>query len=263
MRSSPTEKRAARGRIPQDEEEMTTSTPDDPVAGAEAARRTICIYELGTTNYDEVHTLQRRLQAQRRQDQGADSLLLTEHRPVITLGRSHPEPDLRVPADELAEQGIPVIQTERGGDITYHGPGQLVAYGILDLRAWDLGVVDYAAALEETVVGVLADWGVKGERVPAGRGVWVGGRKVASLGLNVRKWVTMHGIAVNIDPEMSHFELINPCGMEGVEMTSLSLEVGKPIPMPEVVESFVFHFGRVFECAGQMMQLPQARSRGA
>jgi lipoate-protein ligase B len=237
------------------------STAGNAEAGLESVPRTIRIYELGTTNYDEVHALQRRLQAQRRDGQGADSLLLTEHEPVITLGRSHPEPDLRVTAEQLAERDINVVQTERGGDITYHGPGQLVAYGIVDLRGWGLGVGDYAALLEDTVVGLLADWGVRGERMAAARGVWVGGRKIASLGLNVRKWVTMHGIAVNVDPDMAHFALINPCGMEDIEMTSLSAEVGKQIPMPDVVESFVFHFSRVFECTGQLMPLPQPRAR--
>ena len=263
MRSSPTEKRAARGRIAQDQEEMPTPMVSGRELAPEPAARTIRVYELGTTNYDEVHTLQRRLQAQRRDGQGADALLLTEHYPVITLGRGHPEPNLRVPAEEIADFGIQVVPTERGGDITYHGPGQLVAYGIIDLREWGLSVGDYAAALEDTVVGVLADWGVKGERVPAARGVWVGERKIASMGINVRRWVTMHGIAVNIDPDIEHFELINPCGMEDVEMTSLSAEIGKPIPMPEVVESFVFHFGRVFECTGQMMSLPRPQVRRA
>jgi lipoate-protein ligase B len=122
-------------------------------------------------------------------------------------------------------------------------------------------VGDYAGALEDTVVGLLADWGVKGERVAAARGVWVGGRKIASLGINVRRWVTMHGIAVNIDPDMTHFDLINPCGMEDVEMTSLSAEVGKQILMPEVVESCVFNFGRVLECTEELVALPRTGTR--
>ncbi|MEX1103190.1 MAG: lipoyl(octanoyl) transferase LipB [Dehalococcoidia bacterium] len=225
--------------------------------------RIIKVYELGTTDYDEVHSLQRRLQQQRREGEGTDSLLLTEHRPVITLGRSHQEPDLRVPPPTLDEYGIRVVQTERGGDITYHGPGQLIAYGIVDLKAWEIGVVDYAALLEKTVIGVLADWGVKGEQVPAARGVWVGARKIASLGINVRRWVTMHGIALNIDPDMSHFDLINSCGMPDVEMTSLSAEVAKQVPMPDVVEAFVFHFGRVFECTTETVDVGKRPARRA
>lgn len=262
MRSSQTDRRAAAPKMPQHQKAATSSSRREREAPA-VVDRTIRVYELGTTSYDEVHSLQRRLQQQRREGQGVDSLLLTEHRPVFTLGRSHPEPDLRVPAESLAEQGIEIVQTERGGDITYHGPGQLVAYGIVDLKAWDLGVVDYAALLEQTVIGVIADWGVKGEQVSKARGVWVGGRKIASLGINVRRWVTMHGIAVNIDPDMSHFELINPCGLPDVEMTSLSNEVGKKVPLPEVLEAFVFHFGRVFECATETVDVATRPARRA
>jgi lipoic acid synthetase len=224
--------------------------------------RSISVYELGTTSYGEVHRLQRRLQAQRREGGGVDSLLLTEHRPVITLGRSHPEPDLRVAADVIANYGIEIHQTERGGDITYHGPGQLVAYGIVDLRGWNCHVLDFVTGLEETVIGVLADWGVRGERVEKARGVWVDGRKIASLGLNVRRWVTMHGIALNIDPDMSHFDLINPCGMSNIEMTSLSAEMNKQVAFDEVSEAFVFHFGRVFSCKTAMVDLSQRASSG-
>lgn len=211
--------------------------------------REIHVAQLGTTKYTEVLSLQRRLQARRRAGEGVDTLLLTEHRPVFTLGRSHSEPDLRVPADVVRRYGIEIIQTERGGDITYHGPGQLVAYGIVDLQAWGCGVVDYVTALEDTVIALLADWGVTGERDEHGRGVWVGGRKIASIGLNVRRWVTMHGIALNIDPDMSHFDLINPCGMKDMEMTSLSAETGKRVAFDDVSQAFVSHFARIFGCS--------------
>ncbi|HMO55492.1 MAG TPA: lipoyl(octanoyl) transferase LipB, partial [Tepidiformaceae bacterium] len=199
---------------------------------------------------------QQRLQTARREGGGADSLLLTEHRPVFTLGRSHPQPNLRVEPEMVRQYGIEIVQTERGGDITYHGPGQLVAYGVIDLRGWDLGVLDYVAGLEDTACGVLADWGIRGERSERGRGTWVDGRKIASLGLNVRRGVTMHGIALNIDTDLSHFELINPCGMRDVEMTTMVHEVGKQVPFDDVVEAFVFHFGRVFECVPKMMAVP-------
>lgn len=222
----------------------------------EASTRAVAVYDLGTTSYAEVHKLQQRLQAQRRDGSGVDTLLLTEHRPVFTLGRSHPTPDLRVEADTVRQWGIEIVQAERGGDITYHGPGQLVAYGIIDLKAWDLGVLDYVSGLEETVIGVLADWGIRGERSEAGRGVWVGERKIASVGLNVRRSVTMHGVALNIDPDMSHWELINPCGMQEMEMTSMATEVGRQVAFQEVLESFSFHFGRVFECAMRPATVP-------
>jgi lipoate-protein ligase B len=222
--------------------------------------RSVHIYELGTTSYGDVHRLQRRLQAQRREGSGLDTLILTEHRPVFTLGRSHPKPDLRVGEDVVRNYGIEVHQTERGGDITYHGPGQLVAYGIIDLKRWNCAVLDYVQGLEETVIGVLADWGVRGERDARGRGVWVERRKIASLGLNVRRWVTMHGIALNVDPDMSHFDLINACGMPDVEMTSLVSEVNKQVAMADVIEAFTFHFGRVFGARTEMMDLAAAAS---
>lgn len=225
-----------------------------------ADNREVHVYQLGTTSYGEVHRLQQRLQAQRRDGGGVDSLLLTEHRPVFTLGRSHSEPDLKVDPSVVRNYGIEIVQTERGGDITYHGPGQLVAYGIIGLRGWDLGVLDYVSGLEDVTIGLLADWGLRGERDPHGRGVWVNKRKIASLGLHVRRWVTMHGIAINVDPDMSHFDLINPCGMPDVEMTSLSAEMGKHVPFAEVNDAFIFHFGRVFECAVTIEELPRKKA---
>ncbi len=219
-------------------------------------RRNVLVYQLGTTSYGEVHRLQQRLQAQRREGAGADTLLLTEHRPVFTLGRSHPVPSLRASEELVRQYGIEIVQTERGGDITYHGPGQLVAYGIIDLRGWGIGVLDYLTGLEDTVIGVLADWGLRGERSALGRGVWVGEGKIASAGLNVRRGVTMHGIALNIDPDMSHFALINPCGMDDVEMTSMVAEAGKHIEFEDVAEAFLFHFGRVFACEVRPSPVP-------
>jgi len=225
-------------------------------------QRVVHVYELGTTNYEDVHRLQRRLQAQRRDGAGVDSLLVTEHRPVLTLGRSHPEPSLRVGADVIANYGIKVHQTERGGDITYHGPGQLVAYGIIDLRAWECSLMDYVSGLEETAIGVLGDWGVRGERSARGRGVWARGKKIAALGINVRRWVTMHGIALNVDPDMSHFDLINPCGMADIEVTSLSHEIGKQVLVEAVTESFIFHFKRVFECGAETVDMTKRAVSG-
>ena len=203
-----------------------------------------------------MHRLQQRLQSQRREGAGQDTLLLTEHRPVFTLGRSHPTPNLRVEASTISQWGIEIVQTERGGDITYHGPGQLVAYGIVDLKGWGIGVLDYVHGLEETVIGVLADWGLRGARNDLGRGIWVEDRKIASIGLNVRRWVTMHGVALNIDPDMSHWELINACGMDELEVTSMATEAGKQVSFDEVRESFVFHFARVFECNVQHVPVP-------
>ena len=211
--------------------------------------RSIRVYNLGVTPYSAVHDLQRQLQAARREPGREDGLLLTEHRPVFTLGRAHPEPDLRVTEAVVRAEGVEIVQTERGGDITYHGPGQLVIYGIVDLRTWGIGVVDYLAGLEDALIATIADWGVLGERSPHGRGVWVGQRKIASVGLNVRRGVTMHGAALNVDPDMAHFDLINACGMPDVRMTSLAAELGgSGVSVAEVQEAFVTRFAETFGC---------------
>ena len=210
--------------------------------------RAVVVRDLGLTGYGEVHRLQRELQAERVRGEGIDTLLLTEHRPVFTLGRNHPEPNLRATAEMVRAAGIEVAQTERGGDITYHGPGQLVAYGIIDLRAWGMGVVDYVEALEDAMFGVLAEWGVEGRRHECARGAWVGERKIGSVGLHVRRFVSMHGAALNVAPDMAHIALMNPCGLEDTEMTSLAAEAAQPVTVAQASEAFVRHFARVLDC---------------
>lgn len=210
--------------------------------------RCIDVHDLGLTGYRPVLDMQRELREARIAGALHDTLLLTEHRAVLTLGRAHPNPDLRVPVHTVAHAGIEIVQTERGGDITYHGPGQLVAYGIVDLRAWDIPLLDYVAGLEQTVIAVLARYGIEASRHKGARGVWVDGRKIASVGIHVRRWVTMHGIALNVAPEMPHFELINPCGLADVEMTSMERELGSAPPMREVKTAFVEAFATVFGC---------------
>ena len=212
------------------------------------ARRRVVVRDLGLTDYGEVHALQRRLQAERIRGAGVDTLLLTEHRPVFTLGRNRPEPSLRAPVEQVRARGIALARTERGGDITYHGPGQLVAYGIIDLRAWGVGVVDYVAALEETMIGALAEWGVEGGRHECARGVWTGGRKIGSVGLHVRRFVSMHGAALNVAPDMEHIALMNPCGLADAEMTSLSAEAGRPVTVAQAAEAFTHQFARALAC---------------
>ena len=158
-----------------------------------ASERTIVVRDLGLTEYGEVHRLQQELQAERIRGEGVDTLLLTEHRPVFTLGRNHPEPNLRATEAMVRAAGIEVAQTERGGDITYHGPGQLVAYGIIDLQGWGVRVVDYVSALEDTMFGVLGEWGIEGDRhdvrargLGGGAEGWVGGAARAALRLDAR-----------------------------------------------------------------------------
>ena len=224
-------------------------TSEDTVAPEpEVATRHLVLRDLGLTKYEPTLQIQRKSQAELRADASAPGLLLlTEHEPVFTLGRNHPNPDLRVPATVVAAAGIPIVQAERGGDITYHGPGQLVAYPIVNLRAWRLGAVDYVAALEETAIKMLAAYGIDAGRRDGARGAWVGTRKISSVGVNVRGGVSMHGIALNVDPNLDHFEMINACGLGNVEITSIAREGGDADPL--VAKSrFLEAFREVFEC---------------
>lgn len=211
--------------------------------------RTITVRDLGRNDYLDVLALQRACQDARAEGEAPDTLFLTEHEPVLTLGRSHPEPDLRQPMAAVEAAGISIVQTERGGDITYHGPGQLVVYGIIDLKAWGIGAVDYVNGLEEAAIRMLGGWGIAARRVTKARGAWVGARKIASVGVNVRRHVTMHGIAINLSPNMDHFALINPCGLSGVEMTSVLRETGRDVGVAEAGDAFVREFEAVFGCS--------------
>jgi lipoate-protein ligase B len=218
--------------------------------------REVTLVDLGRLTYTPALEVQRRLAAARREGLTGDWLLLVEHPPVFTLGRGHPDPDLRVPRDLVEREGIAIVQTERGGDITYHGPGQLVAYGVIDLRDWGIDVIDYVSGLERAVIAVLSRWGVAGRQAVGRRGVWVGDRKVASVGIHVRRWVTMHGIALNVDMELDQFSLINPCGLRDIEMTTLSREAGSPVRLGAVAAVFVEEFAREFSCTSRPGVLP-------
>lgn len=165
---------------------------------------------------------------------GRDRLLLVEHEPVLTLGANFHESNLLLPRDEYAARGIEVVPTDRGGDVTYHGPGQLVAYPVfsLELRGRDLH--RWLRDLEEVVIQTLAGYGVAGRRFPPHTGVWVEDLKMCAIGIKVRRWVSFHGLALNCDNELSPFDLIVPCGIEGYGVTSLSQRVGRRVSVDEV-----------------------------
>ena len=214
-----------------------------------AAERTVTVrlVALGRTRYEDALALQRRLQAARKLGQAPDTLLLTEHDPVLTVGRNAGLEHLLVPHAELAARGIALVRVERGGDITYHGPGQLVAYPILDLTGFGRDVRRHIWRLEETAVR-LARFGVRGERRPGTPGIWVGARKVASVGVYISRWVTMHGIAINVDMDLTPFTFIHPCGLVGLEMTTLAQECGRHVLMEEAARVYRETFAAVFGC---------------
>ncbi len=174
------------------------------------------------------------------------TLFLLEHRPVITLGREADEQHLLRTREQFAAEGIEITETDRGGDVTYHGPGQMVAYPILDLNQWRRSVGWYLRALEDVLLRLLATYGLHGERVDGLTGVWVGGAKVAAIGIGVRRWVTYHGIALNVNPNLEHFGYIVPCGITDKPVTSLCRLLGEAPPMPEIMQRYEDAFRAVF-----------------
>ena len=193
-----------------------------PVPGATLHR--LDVRDLGLVPYGEALELQRRLADERIKGLIPDTLLLLEHPAVITLGRSWKQSSLPVDPEALRRRGIEVFDIERGGDVTYHGPGQLVGYPILDLNQHKPDLHWYLRQLEEMLIVALAGLGIPAERRDSYTGVWTGGRKIASIGVHVRQWVTWHGFALNVTTDLTPFSLIVPCGIPDVEMTSVARE---------------------------------------
>jgi lipoate-protein ligase B len=174
-----------------------------------------------------------------------DLILFLEHPPVFTLGRRGGLENLKVPQTFLDSQGIEVIHVERGGDITYHGPGQLVLYPIVDLKSSGWKVVDFVLGLEEIMIRVLSDWGLQGERNTLNRGVWIGRLKIGSIGIAVRRGVSFHGLALNVNTGLEPFGWMNPCGLIGVMVTSMKKILGKEIPMDQVRRQTRIHVEQI------------------
>ncbi len=212
-----------------------------------AGKAWFCV-ELPVVDYGEAWRLQVALVAARRTAViGCDVLLLLEHPPVFTLGRRGGRENLVVSERLLEQSGIPVFHAERGGNITFHGPGQLVGYGIVDLHAAQLTVTDYVTFLEEVMIRTAAHWGVIAERNPLNRGVWAGLNKLGSIGIAVRRGVTFHGFAFNVNTSLEPFSWINPCGLKGIGVTSLERELGSTLPAVEVREVLKREVESVFQ----------------
>jgi len=209
--------------------------------------QSVALIELGTLAYPAAVRLMERLSEARRREEVGDVLLLGQHPAVITLGRGGGYEDVRVPPAVLRRLGIQVVQTERGGRATYHGPGQLVAYPILRLPEQDLH--DYVHRLEETVIHLLADYGIAAGRLNGYPGVWLGLEKIAAVGVAAREGVTSHGLALNVDPPLAHFDHITPCGLVDKGVTSMRHVLGQRIDLGAVATDFVRHFARVFDVA--------------
>ena len=210
--------------------------------------RTVEVRRLGRIPYADALALQRSLVEDRRAGRVDDLLLLLEHPHVLTLGvrndggRSH----ILATPDALDSRGIEVHETGRGGDITYHGPGQIVGYPIIDLRPDRCDVHRYVRDLEEVLIRTASDYGVEAERVEGLTGVWVGREKLAAIGVRISRWVTSHGFALNVTTDLEYFNLIVPCGIADRSVTSLASLLGHPVDRVEVEDRLAAHFGEVF-----------------
>lgn len=206
------------------------------------------VERLGVMPYSQALELQRRLAKHRIDGSVAqDVLLLLEHPPVVTLGRSSKEQHLLASPELLKARGVELFEVERGGDVTFHGEGQLVGYPIIDLKRHKRDLHWYLRQVEEALIVALRSFGISAERNPGYTGVWTAGRKIASIGVHARDWVTWHGFALNVSTDLRYFDLIVPCGIQAVTMTSISKELGRPVSVAEassvVASAFAATFG--------------------
>ncbi len=213
----------------------------------------VTVQRLGTVDYAAALTLQASLVDDRRTGRVGDTLLLLEHPPVITRGvKTRQGPNHIIASEEeLARQGVTVHETGRGGDVTYHGPGQLIGYPIIDLKPDRCDVHVYVRDLEEVLIRAIANFGMVGTRVKGLSGVWVGesGRekKIAAIGVRISRWITSHGFALNVATDLRHFRLIVPCGIADRDVTSIEQELGRPVPMSDVEDAVTSAFVSVFD----------------
>jgi lipoyl(octanoyl) transferase len=204
------------------------------------------VRRLGRVPYARGLELQQELVAQRQAGRIPDQLLLLEHDPVFTLGRNARAANVLLPAGTLRERGFEVFETGRGGDVTYHGPGQVVGYPILELPPDRRDVHRYVRDLEEVMLRTCADYGLQASRVEGLTGAWLGDEKIGAIGVRIARWVTSHGFAFNVGTDLQAFELIVPCGIRGRGVTSLERQLGRKLPLEEVEDRIAANFAAVF-----------------
>jgi lipoyl(octanoyl) transferase len=233
------------------------------------SRQTVLFEDLGRIPYKRAWDYQEQLLQQNLQAKavsaGAEAepmetvhhFLMVEHPPVFTLGKSGKEEHALLPEEELARRGIEYFKTNRGGDITFHGPGQIVGYPILDLEKFYTDIGRYLRSLEEVIILTLAEYGIKGERSAGETGVWIDPnikgreRKICAMGIRCSRWITMHGFAFNVNTDLGFFDHIVPCGIPGKQVTSLQKELGHALPIDDVKEKVKRNFEKVFGVALQ------------
>ncbi len=204
------------------------------------------VIQIGRIEYNNAYSIQKELVAKRISGQIPDTLILLEHEPVITVGRGGSLSNVIISEDERLKEKIALFKINRGGDVTYHGPGQLVGYPILDLNGYGRDIHKFLRLLEEVIIKVLAGYGLKALRLRGLTGVWVGRKKIASIGVGVRKWISFHGFGLNVAPDMRYFSFINPCGLGDGKMTSMKELLLCDLPLEDVQEKVIKNFSEVF-----------------
>jgi lipoate-protein ligase B len=215
-----------------------------------SAPNRIAVWRLGMVEYGVAYQLQKKLHQQRVEGEIGDTLLLLEHPPTITVGKAGSTDNILVPHEALHQKGIALYFVDRGGDVTYHGPGQLVGYPILDLSSRGGDLKRYVHNLEEVLIWTLEDFSIKAARDPQHVGVWIGQKKIASIGLSVRDWVTMHGFSLNVCTRMEDFSLIHACGLRDRRSGSMQELLGFPPSMDQVSEKLQRRFSELFDKGG-------------
>jgi lipoyl(octanoyl) transferase len=228
-----------------------TTTAHRPASMAESVlsgslHAAVQVHRLGRVGYRQAWALQRQLLAARRQGRISDTLVLLSHPPVITMGRGGRPEHLVGSLRELSGRGVEFVETDRGGDVTFHGPGQVVGYAIVDLTQRKRDLHRYLRDIEEVIVRAVAEFGIDAGRVPGLTGVWVGDAKLAAIGVRVSRWITHHGFALNVDTDLSYFDLIVPCGITDKRVTSMKKLLGRDIDRDVVEDALARSFSRVF-----------------
>lgn len=211
-------------------------------------RDSISVANVGRIEYGAAVSLQRRLVELRDADRIGDVMLFVEHDPVFTLGRRGSRGDIYANEEELERHGIRVHETNRGGLVTYHGPGQLVGYPVVRLRSFAGDAPRYVCGLEKVLISTLAEFGIRGWQHPEHRGVFTDQGKIAAIGVAVSHGVTMHGFALNVQPNLEHYQLINPCGIGSLGVTSMARVTGQEVSLDDARAAVSFHVGRAFGC---------------
>ena len=221
----------------------------------------ICqVYPLGTVEYRQAWDFQVRLAREVHDGEQPNTLILLEHLPVYTRGRLSRPDQIRLTPEELAHRGIPIYETDRGGQVTYHGPGQLVGYPVVNLRDWG-GPLHYVRTLEQIILKTLSDFGVDAGTVEGLTGVWVGDAKIAAIGVKISRGVAYHGFAINVNTDLSYFDHIVPCGIDDREVTSMAKVLGGAVDLEMVRYSLVYQFGKGM--GFKMVEVDRATGIGA